>query len=312
MAGVKATETASALTTYGDASIKWLQSMSKEAGKWLEAGAVNIGSLLKGFLNKAKQAVGGVINWVKGLWQKDKKKVLIGVGIGCLVLIGGGLVLGGIVGAIGGLAAAVGGLGAVGATLATLALGGVLPSLVTGLLRATTFIYQFNWQQTDQDINKEIESAIQGLFGRAGDAMGVALAGTLTGTAKGGFPKPVIHMGAIVALWRTVEEDIQEEILQALTQLAMAGLRCAGVILFKQMYMNARKFIKSNFRSGIPSIDKAIASWGEEGSKPWSMAKAVEAKIESIPDKNIKAFTENFVESFFESSGEFIQLQWGR
>lgn len=311
MAGVKATETSSAMTVFGDVSEKWLNAVSAAATIWFGAGAIVAGNLVKDIFKAAKQKVKNLIGWLKNLWEKDKKKVLIGVGIGCLV-IAGGVVVGGVIGGIGGIVTAIGGLGVVGTTIAGLALGGVLPSLVTGLLRTTTFLYNYNWQQSDKEINQQIEAALEGLYGVAGDALGVALAGMITGGAKGGLPKPQIRMGAIVSLWQTVEEDVQEEILQNLTNLAMAGVRTFGVILFKQIYMNARKFIKSKFRTGIPSIDKAIQSWGADGSKPWSMAMYVEEKIESIPDARIRAFTENFVESFFDSTGEFIELQWGR
>lgn len=49
--------------------------------------------------------------------------------------------------------------------------------LVTGALNFAETIYNFNFNQTDEDINKEIESTINALYGPTGEYIGQQVAG---------------------------------------------------------------------------------------------------------------------------------------
>ncbi len=316
MAGVLAIQTVSAALIYGDADWGFLGKFSSKLEEWAKKGWAKLANLASAMAGGAVELWNAIKNKDWKLFQSwfEEQPIAASAGIvatgliaGVLVSVGG-LLVGAVAGGLSGLKALLlskGGLFGVALTAP------LLPSLISHMVQGTQQIYHFNWNQSDADILKEIEQDLINLYGAAGNSLGTATAGVLIGFG-GGTPKVEIRMKSLVNMWRIANEDIREESLEALSRLAYSGIRVAGMILFKLTYMNARKFIKSNFKTGIPSIDKAIAAWGKESSQPWSLATAVEEKIETIPDARIRAFVENFTESFFESSGEFLQLRFDR
>jgi hypothetical protein len=77
-------------------------------------------------------------------------------------------------------------------------------------------------------------------------------------------------------------------------------------------YINFRQWAKKNIKSGIPWVDKMIASWGEEGGKPWVISQAVNSFIDTIEDGNpaLGNFLEGVVEGFGDGFQDFLQLEY--
>ena len=110
------------------------------------------------------------------------------------------------------------------------------------------------------------------------------------------------------------ENEVAEEILEELSTVGWAVFRLARQALFTAGYINFRKWAKANIKSGIPWVDKAIASWGEEGGKPRILSDKVNEFVAAIEDRNaaLGNFLEGVVEGFGEGMSEFIVLEYGR
>ena len=169
------------------------------------------------------------------------------------------------------------------------------------------FIYNFNWNQTDREIENNYKQKLQTIAGMAGDTVGTAIGGAtcgwLVGTAIGRF-NPVLAAKIKIAM-----PEIWEEVREQFEVFLKGVSRIGAGIMVMDIYKNARRWIKKN-ANRIPGLsskwEKIIKAWGEEGSKPWSFAKVVEDKIESISNPITRAFVENTVESFFDSCTESV------
>ncbi len=108
-------------------------------------------------------------------------------------------------------------------------------------------------------------------------------------------------MGAY--LLKEVGEKALDEMLDAASEVINAGFRMGAQATFLWLYKDVRRALKdpSNpFGMALRSVmgDKNVNNWGTGES--WTMAKAVEKKIESIPN----AFWRNFTEEAFEEGTE--------
>lgn len=177
-------------------------------------------------------------------------------------------------------------------------------------VRTFGFIWNFNWNVT----NKELDEQIKGTY--------LALAGALGGTvgASMGYAVCGALPGAIIA---TVNEPLAVQILLNVGELALDELagHVANVITLtgKSITTTAAATLYKNIRGAIrpdgaklraklvaggglsqDKIDKAVA----ERDKPWSFAIALEEAIESIPNEFLKEFVESLTEEFGEACVE--------
>ncbi|WP_293309024.1 hypothetical protein, partial [Microcoleus sp. PH2017_10_PVI_O_A] len=97
---------------------------------------------------------------------------------------------------------------------------------------------------------------------------------------------------------------------EELSQLANTFIRYARNLAAKLGYMEIRKWARNNIRTGISSIDNAIANWGLQEGQSWTIAQQVENKIESITEENpsLGNFLEGFVEGFGDGFSDFIVM----
>lgn len=184
------------------------------------------------------------------------------------------------------------------ATGITLAAGALMRAFGGGV----RFLYNFNWNQTDAQIEAEYQSKLTQIAGLAGGAVGAALGsavcGWLPGTVIGKF-NPVL-----AAKIKMAQPEIWEEAKEEFEQFFRSTIRMSIGIAFKNIYKNVRRYIKklaNNNRLPIPaSWNNAIKAWGEPGSKSWSFASAIEDKIESIQNPILQNFAEELVDGFFD------------
>jgi membrane-associated protease RseP (regulator of RpoE activity) len=160
---------------------------------------------------------------------------------------------------------------------------------------------------TDEEVDQQVTAAQNSLWGIAG-----ASAGTFLGTAFCGIlpGAAVVRINpAKLAAIAEVDKELYEEIMPQVRAMIMGTVRVAQVIGFTQIYKNVRKWIKSKsstIRSFSPSLANTIDKWGEKSSKPWTINKAVEEKIETIPDAGIRNYYENLYEEFVDSCTEAL------
>lgn len=299
---------------------------------WVSAGAKDILKYLQVGVQSAKAFLGKVKNWVASGWEEAKKAgknmgawfqalpgkfaqmmvpllqvgVVAGVVAGVVltgVLLAGSGAVAWVVGSITGIAAILGGMQAAGINV-----GG----MIRGTMNFAEFVYRFNWQESDKQIQAEIEQLITSLYEPAGEFLGRSIAGLLVG----GFaspPKVRVNVRQIALLWQ-LNPDIRDELLQNVSSFCYQSLIAVKTIAFKTFFMKGRSWIKQNWekvpstwRQAVPNLDLAIRHWGEEGQKPWSIAGYVEEKVESIESERIKQAVEGFLEGFWDGFRESVE-----
>jgi hypothetical protein len=250
---------------------------------------------------------------------------------GTAMYFGGRLVLG-IAGTVGRVISAVRSLGVMGAaragaTSVLRSLGGRLlatlgspGALVTRWLQGVTTgalirwctgsvvrLLNFNINATDEQLQAQIKSSQQALWGIAGSSFGSMLGTALCGVIPGAA---VVRINPTkLAAIKEVNEELFEEIIPQIKSLIMGTVNVAKTIGFVKIYQNVRKMIKSQspiIRTLFPGLADLIDKWGAPGSKPWTINSAVEEKIETIKDEGLKAFAENAWEEFVDSCTEAL------
>lgn len=175
-------------------------------------------------------------------------------------------------------------------------------SSIWGWITSTLqFIWNFDWNMTDKSIDEQIRAKWDALGsqlgGLAGNFIGYLGCGVLPGAAIMAFNEP---MGAYILA--NVTEEMAEEFIGNLAGVVNVTFRSAAETLLMWSFKNVRKLIKSNslFFKGLfgDKAEAMIKAWGEEGSQPWSFAKATEEAVEKIPN----TFVRNFVEEFLEEA----------
>lgn len=214
------------------------------------------------------------------------------------------------------------------ATTTTLSNGGILETIINGALRfgnflisgvvslisfsftklwswivsGVQFIYNFDWNISDTAIDKQIE----GLWNSFGGILGGAVGRTIGWIGCGLVPAATVFsfnqsLGAY--LLKEVGEQALDEMLDAASEVINAGFRMGAQATFLWLYKDARRALKDSsnpFGAALRSImgDKNIDNWGTGES--WTIAKAVEKKIEAIPN----VFWRNFTEEMLEEGSE--------
>ncbi|MEH1821938.1 MAG: hypothetical protein V7L31_23135 [Nostoc sp.] len=157
------------------------------------------------------------------------------------------------------------------------------------------FLWNFNWNATDAQLDESIKGQFHALAGQLGITVGQTL-----GYIAGGFiPGATIFvfneaLGAQVLT--KVTERFAEGFLTNLGLLFQQALVLGSQILFTNTYKTVRKIIKA-----IPSqyiktffgdkVANAVTAWGKEGSKPWSFAIAIDEAIDNVFGKGSELST---------------------
>ncbi|MEB3281119.1 MAG: hypothetical protein VKK42_19560 [Lyngbya sp.] len=329
--GVEDFELATAWRDGAQLAAKWL----KETGSWLADGlkkgvlgtvqelSDNIGAYLQKIAQGGKELVGAVIrgDWkLFGQWAKnDPIGAIAGVGaiagiayVGVTGLIAGGTAFagwaaGGSTGLLGAFKVGVGSIGA--------------GSVLAGLTTAGKFLYNFEWQETDEQIDQAVDQAIENLYGPMGEFLGRATASLLV-TGLTTPPRIEINMTSL-ALMYEVDENIREELLEAVSEFARLGIQTFAGIALKLAYKNVRQLIKKAYKNSpeafkqlignikLPGgfkLGTSIEQWGNPTSEPWSLKRHIdlEGKVEKIEDSKLRNLTEEFLESFWDSWNDSV------
>ncbi|MBD0342285.1 MAG: hypothetical protein ICV61_15825 [Microcoleus sp. Co-bin12] len=275
---------------------------------WLEKGLINLKNLARNMIDGAKELGKAILRGDWNLFKSWLKEYPIAVssGVGAVILIGG-VVLGGIVGGIAALARS----SAAWVARSSAAVGS---SVLGAAVSFGNQVWNFDFNKTDAAIIAEINSAFGGLANVAGEATGRALAGFIVNRKE--TPKLRINIKATATMFLALDDDgdnpIAEEILESLSSLGWAFYRFAGKALFSMGYINFCQWAKKNIKSGIPWVDKMIASWGEYGGKPWVLSQQIQQLTEKIEEDNLALgkFLEGIVEGFGDGFKEFLVLEY--
>ncbi|MBH8553601.1 hypothetical protein I8751_14720 [Nostocaceae cyanobacterium CENA357] len=173
--------------------------------------------------------------------------------------------------------------------------------------QTVNYIWNFNWNATDTQLEEQIRQRFVALSATAGGTLGNAFGYLACGVLPGALIMTINEpMGAYVLA--NVVDEAADEFLQNFATLINQTFSLGVQITFAWLFKNVRKLIKSNSpaigRLFGRSIEKAIKSWGEKGSQPWSFAIAFDNAVESIPNEALRNFVEEFAEEAIEACVE--------
>ena len=325
--GVTEKETSSAASHYYDAPLKWIKSQGAGVAKWASHASLDPGKFFSDAANQIGEiwknvteirkilTPGGIANFYKDIWGKvfNKGKRAVNGFLNPLLIVKNKI--------LGAFNTPEGkGLAALAAGASALLGGGVLlgagPETINGMLRGVQLLYQLNWTESDEDIEKQIQGSITGLYSSAGSAVGTGLASLVTGGVFK-LPRVQINVTKVSILWRALNEEARSEMLAQLRNLARTAFFTGLRIFIKTIYRSARKWFKQWAKANpnhplvqaIPGGMKSIEAWGS-GGPPWSFSQYVNKKIENLQEnpltKNIGVFLEQAVEEFFDGISDFL------
>lgn len=166
------------------------------------------------------------------------------------------------------------------------------------IVSGVQFIYNFDWNISDTAIDKQIE----GLWNSFGGILGGAAGRTIGWIGCGLVPAATVFsfnqsLGA--HLLKEVGERAIDEMLDAASEVINAGFRMSTQASFLWLYKDVRRALKNPnnvFGQGLRAVlgNNNVDNWGTGES--WTIAKAVEKKIESIPNTFWRNFTEEMLE----------------
>ena len=246
---------------------------------------------------KLQKAVGKVVNWI----QKNPLKALgIAVGIvagaACIFFVAPALLAAGAAFLSAGLLTQIG-------VLITLSM------LFTFVIGTIQILYNFNWQETDEDLDKEIKASYEGLAGLTGALLGKSL-GYLVCGALPGATAFAFNKGVAAAIFEELSEEGKEEVLGHLSALANATFRAFATAQIKKQFKSARRYLKKKPNHPLSKIlrqkmgEKGFKEWGSKSGQSFTLANAVEERVENIKDPRLRNFTEQFLEEFSEGCVE--------
>lgn len=317
---VNPSQTSSAATHYGGVDFNWIQDIPGTIN-WIQMPEVNpekitekIAGNIKRFISKdfVKEITQSLSNYAKSLFGQAKEAFANKIGS---VMSVGGRIWGALDTTPEGQGLRIFGITA-GSLIGGATLLGAGPEMVTGMLRVTQMLYTLNLQETDKQIEQQIEGNITSLYATSGEALGSGLASFVSGGVFR-LPRVQINMTKVTILWRALNEEARTQMLAQLRNLARSAFFGGVQIMTKIFYRDARKWLKELAKNEpehpiiklIPGGAKAVLQWGA-GGEPWSLSLYIQKGLEKLQanpgTKNIGVFLENFIEGFGEGVQEFL------
>ncbi|MDJ0553513.1 MAG: hypothetical protein QNJ68_03555 [Microcoleaceae cyanobacterium MO_207.B10] len=305
----------SSLTDGEGISLEWAKSMGSPLVEWLRNPVASIKNLTSRILEGGKEVFrsffNGTFGRIFGEWAKNDPitagVAVIGAGlaIGALLIVGG-TIIGWVVGIVAALGATFFGL--------NLLTGGAVGRLAEKLFDTAEEIYEFDWNVSDKELQQQINSLIDGLYGPAGEFLGGQLASFLFGRETQ-QPPVVINIGMLGDLWR-IHPGIRQQMLQEVSNFAYLGMQTFMQMAIKYVFLQGRRAVKKLWKNvpeatkkAFPKLDKAISTWGDDGREPWSIQEAVDKKVESINNDKIEAFVKGFGGGFWGGARRTIEFR---
>ncbi len=187
--------------------------------------------------------------------------------------------------------------------------------LWTLIVQTSSFIYNFNWNITSEEITQRFQQSKLILSGLAGGTIGNSLGFLACGVTPSAAILAVNESLGLYLL-KEVGEEALDEFVANVSVLVAISFRLTAQNIFFNAYKNTRRAIKkyaaenkgdrkkliNTFYNG--KIADAIEVWGEPNSKPWSFRLAIEERIESIQNPIVQEFVEEAYDEFLDACVE--------
>jgi len=177
--------------------------------------------------------------------------------------------------------------------------------LVGQIVNAVRFVWSYNLAIPDAQIDSQIKNLWNAFIPRLGGAFGQALGwfvcGVIPGIALFKFNKA---LGAKVLV--EVGEEAFDEMMATLRSMGAAAVQATFQTFFLRIFKNVRKWLKRPGNPLYALLPAGLkAAW--QNDTPWSFAKAVESRVESLPS-GWEEFTEEALEEFGDACTEALFL----
>lgn len=248
---------------------------------------------------KLKKAVSNIATWVK----KNPLKAL-GIAVGTIAGVAAIFFLAPLFAAGVGAFLSAGLLVKIGVLL-------TLSVIFGAVMAVTRIIYNFNWAEDDKSLDAEVKAAYDGLYGLAGGFLGKSLGFLVCGAIPGAVAF-AFNKGVASAIFETLNEEAQEELLSSLSALANATFRTYVQAQIKKQFKSARRYLKKRPNHPISKIlrekmgEKNFAEWGQKEGQTFSLSGQVEQRVENIKDPRLRTFTEEFLEEFGDTCSDTL------
>lgn len=236
------------------------------------------------------------IGLVKKTWNSLTpcwKTIIVGTAAaaGAVVAIGGGIYA---------LAAIAGWMG--GSLLANIGITVTAGTLLSLFITGTRSLWNFNWNISDSQIEAQFKSKMITLSGRTGEILGTTLGGVICGWGLG---TAIAYFNpSLAAKIKRIMPEVWEEILEEYKPFFGYVARLTLSSIMMSSFKTVRSWIKNSVKL-MPFLgskfQKAVESWGAEGSKPWSFASAFRESYENISNPFLQAFVEELAEEGLDS-----------
>ena len=170
-----------------------------------------------------------------------------------------------------------------------------ITSVFNWVMGTLQYLWFFNWNITDTEIDAQIQQSFVQIAGMLGDFTGQALGWLICGLGT------TLVVGKFnPALAAYLRQALSEEAIDELAgQLAAYTINIIQISL-RNIWLSLYK----GTRSGIKKLFPELQGWGEEGGESWSFAGKVEDAVESIPNDMIRNYVENLLDGLWDGCYE--------
>lgn len=193
-------------------------------------------------------------------------------------------------------------------------------TMISWLHQAKQFVWNFNWNSTDEELDQQIRAAEIGLAGLAGAAAG-NVAGYVTCGILPSVGITVFNPSVGLYLLKEVGEEALEEATGYVASLIQAGGALLARKVFTESFKSNRAFYNAIANSTGAALELFTRSIGgsltwqqyreQRGSKDLvTFADFVEENLETL-DPPAQAFWENFLEEADDSCWESLYVMAG-
>ncbi|MEH2009988.1 hypothetical protein [Nostoc sp.] len=176
-------------------------------------------------------------------------------------------------------------------------------ALWTGIVVVGSFILNFNFNITDQEINASIENTFVTVAGLLGQAAGKTLGYLVCGAL------PTIGLMVISPeIFDSIAPKITEELLEKLAAEYATIITQSGRLLLNAGFLWLYSSVRRAFRGSDEDLKKRLKAAGanekkikeelETRHKPYIISQNIQESIDSIPNKLGKAFVDQAYQEF--------------
>lgn len=186
-------------------------------------------------------------------------------------------------------------------------LSGLVRRAAGWLVQASSFILNFNWNVSPQEIEAQMKGSLINLAGLFGETVGGAMGWTFCGLGAASV-MGAINPAVAAKAYEAATEEGKEEMMSYLTTFANSAVQAFASSAFMYGYASVRRVVLKFFDQ-----DKRLKEIEEGRAKPWTINLAFDNFIEWLEDKGfigqlIASPIESLKEELFDSCGEAIMV----